>query len=172
MASLKIRHKEKAGYHDGKYHDDQALVSVISYIFDLQKTPSGYIGGLAVNPGNAVYEMSMLSQCYAQTSGVRLRHMILAFDEDELTYQAHDAACIAYEVARFYGGHHQIVYAVHENTSKVHIHFVMNTTDYLTGLKYEGKREDLYQFLQHINMVLEPYDTHVDFLQDDADRIF
>lgn len=176
MAYLKIRHKEKAGYTSGKYHDDHALIDVITYIFDPQKIPSGYVGGLAVNPNNAVYEMSMLSLCYAQDSGVRLRHMILSFESGELDTMKRGGACkasrIAYEVAKFYGWHHQIVYAVHEDTNKIHIHFVMNTADYLTGLKYEGKKADLYRFLEHINAVLEQYGTSAVFLQDDEDRLF
>ena len=176
MAYLKIRHKEKAGYRVGKYHDDHALIDVISYIFDPRKIPSGYVGGLAVNPNNAVYEMSMLSRCYAQDSGVRLRHMILAFESGELDTMKRGAACaayqIGYEAAKFYGWHYQIVYAVHENTDIIHIHFVMNTTDYLTGLKYEGKKADLYRFLEHTNAVLEQYGTSAVFLQDDEDRLF
>ena len=91
--------------------------------------------------------------------------MILAFEPGELSNSRKYALSIAYQVAYpialFYGDHHQIVYAVHEDGAKVHIHFVMNTTNYLTGLKYPGSRADYYQFLSHTNQVLADYNCSV-----------
>lgn len=165
MAYLKIRHKESEGYGDGKYHDDASFQTVITYILNPEKTPSNYVGGIAVDVSHAVQQMEILSNCFGKNDGVHLRHMILAFEPRELsrsrkrsielTYQ------LAYPIALYYGQHYQIVYAVHENTEKVHIHFVMNTTSYLTGLKYNGSREDYYRFIRHINSILAPYRTHV-----------
>ena len=37
----------------------------------------------------------------------------------------------------------------------------MNTTNYLTGLKYPGSKADYYQFLSHINQVLTDYNCSV-----------
>ena len=161
MAYLKIRNKELEGYSNGKYHDDNSFCDVIGYVMRPEKTPSGYIGGIAVDVAHAVEQMEKLSAYYGQNTGVRLRHMILAFEPGELSNSRKYALSIAYQVAYpialFYGDHHQIVYAVHEDGAKVHIHFVMNTTNYLTGLKYPGSKADYYQFLSHINQELADY---------------
>lgn len=85
MAYLKIRHRQSAGYTGAKYHDPNAIRDVLTYIFDPAKTPSGYIGGVAVDPRNAEHEMSALSAAWGQAKGTRLRHMILSFDKGELS---------------------------------------------------------------------------------------
>ena len=54
MAYLKIRHKESEGYGDGKYHDDASFQTVITYILNPEKTPSNYVGGIAVDVSHAV----------------------------------------------------------------------------------------------------------------------
>lgn len=173
MAYLKVRHRVTDGFSGGKYHDDDAVHHVLHYVTDPQKTPSGYIGGIAVNPQQAILEMEALSRYYGQDTGVRLRHFILSFRPRELwskkgqsLYAAYQVACA---VAQFYGEEYQIVYAVHENTRNPHIHFVMNTTNYRTGLKYQGKKQDLHNFLNWINEVLEPYGRTATLLKDDGD---
>ncbi len=172
MAYLKIRHRQSDGFCGGKYQDVRAFHDVLTYILNPAKTPSGYIGGIAVNPQNAEREMTMLSALYAQSNGVALRHMILAFDKTELSRSRQGslyyANVLALQVAQFYGNAYQIVYAVHEDTPKPHVHFVMNTTNYCTGKKYAGTRADLYGFIAHINTVLEPFATTVTFLADDG----
>ena len=154
MAYLKVRHKVNQGFSGGKYHDDNSYRDVINYIMQPGKTPSGYIGGMAVNLCNAVYEMEKLSEYFGQNHGVRLRHMIIAFEDSELCNTKSASLRVAYKaahhIAQFYGKEYQIVYAVHEDTGTVHIHFVMNTTNYITGRKYNGSKRDLYQFIDHI----------------------
>ncbi len=176
MAYIKIRHRERDGFESGKYHDDDALRTVINYVVDPKKTINGLIGGVGVNAHNAIYEMEALSTSCAQNHGVRLRHMILSFDCNDLQYSRTDSAQmayrLAYKIAKYYGSEYQIMYAVHENTSRIHVHFVMNTVSYMTGLKYAGTKSDLHQFLCWSRGVLEPYNIELHFLKDidDWDR--
>lgn len=171
MSHLKVRHRQSNHYTGSKYQDDNAIHDVLAYIFNPAKTPSHYIGGIAVDPRNAEYEMTTLSALWGQAKGIRLRHMILAFDRTELGRSRKTALyyanALAFQVAQFYGSSYQIVYAVHEDTPKPHIHFVMNTTNYRTGRKYPGTHADLYQFIAHINTLLEPFASKVTFLKDD-----
>ena len=113
MAYLKIRHKELEGYSNGKYHDDNSFCDVIGYVMRPEKTPSGYIGGIAVDVAHAVEQMEKLSAYYGQNTGVRLRHMILAFEPGELSNSRKSALSIAYQlaypIALFYGDHNKIV---------------------------------------------------------------
>lgn len=175
MTYLKIRYRTKEGFPEGKYHDDDSLHDVVNYIMQSSKALSGYIGGIAVDPYDAVYQMEMLSMYYGKDHGVRLRHMILAFTNNELgnslTYAAEKAERLAYLIALYYGREYQTVYAVHENTDSIHIHFVMNTTSYLNGRKYVGTKGDLYKFINHIKSVLSSYSINPDvqLLNDDED---
>lgn len=180
MAVLKIKHRvprNLAGIVPAqKYHDDNTIADVLHYILSPVKTPSGSVGGIAIKASRAVDEMEMLSTYYGQNHGIRLRHMILSFERGELQRARKDALVAAYHlacpIAQYYGQSYQIVYAVHEKAEDgtadphIHIHFVMNTTNYRTGRKYDGSKRDLYGFFQYVNHLLEPFQTHVWRAQD------
>ena len=173
MAYLKIRHKELDGYSGGKYHDRNSFHDVISYVLNPDKTPSHYIGGIGIDISCAAAQMQTLSACFGQDQGVRLRHIILGFKIGELHRSKKHALALAYQlaypIAQFYGADYQIIYAVHENTDKVHIHFVMNTTNYRTGRNYPGTKEDYYRFQKHVEDVLAPYGCSVTPLKDQSE---
>ena len=129
-----------------KYHDDEALEMVISYCQDTAKTGGQYIGGFGVNVAQAACEMNLLAWAYGADKGLRLRHWILAFSSDEVkqfgsnVYPMLDH--IARQAAAYYGSQYQIIYAVHMDRDHPHIHFVMNTVNYVTGRKYPGDKAD------------------------------
>ncbi len=60
---------------------------------------------------------------------------------------------LAKEMAAYYGKEYQIVFAVHVKPDSLHVHFVMNAVNYITGLKHKGKKDDLYAFIMHCNGV-------------------
>lgn len=142
--------------NQGKYHDQNVYHDLICYIQNPLKTIHGYIGGIAVNPRNAAYEMQCLAAAYHKDFGGHLRHMVVSFPPGELD-QADTAHEIACQLALYYGGRFQITWAVHEDTASLHIHFVMNRVSYLSGKKYEGDKADYYAFQNHVRSVLRAY---------------
>ena len=160
MAAFKVIHSQNTDscYRQDKpkYHDSDALSTVITYCCAPEKTKSGYIGGFGINIHDAAEQMESLARTYYKADGIRLRHMVLSFESWE-KITPFMAFQIAYQAAWYYGSSYQILFAVHENTTHPHIHFVMNTVSYLDGHKYAGKREDYYNFQQHLRNVLWPY---------------
>lgn len=162
MPTLKVIHhndnnwNERAGCR--KYHDDVALDTVISYCIQDPKTPSMLIGGYGVNLNQAAFEMHRLSQAYGKDSGLRLRHMILSFSDQELKRMKIRAPEFVFKIAdyaaQYYGYEHQIIYAVHEDTGRLHAHLVMNTVNYRTGQKYRGDKKDYYEFQHYLGKFL------------------
>lgn len=126
-----------------KYHDDEALETVISYCRDPAKTADDLTGGLGVKVDQAAYEMDRLAWAYGKNCGLRLRHWVLSFSHKELKRFRSSALDIlkkfAWYAAAYYGYQYQIIYAIHTDTDCPHIHFVMNTVSYTTGQKYGGK---------------------------------
>lgn len=117
------------------------------------KTPNGLVGGWAVDPGNAVEEMSLFAKLAGKEDGLRLRHFEISFPPK--TFRDHKKGFeIAEKCALYYGDNHQIVYAIHEDKGHVHAHFVMNTVRYTDGKKYRGTKKDLYEFIKHGTEVL------------------
>lgn len=90
--------------------------------------------------------------------------MILSFDTQE-TISAYDANQIAYRLALWYSNKYQILWAVHEDTDNIHIHFVMNTTSYLDGRKYRGEKYDYYEFRAYVAKILFTYGCKLEMAQ-------
>lgn len=144
MPTLKVIYKttdyfyEQTGHK--KYRDGQALHAVIRYCLNPMKTPSGIVGGMGVDVDQAAFEMERISSAYGREFGVRLRHFMLSFSQDEVLAMGSCDLEIMKEIAEFvaccYGHSHQIIYALHEDTETPHLHFVMNAVSYLDGRKF------------------------------------
>lgn len=154
MPTLKVKYKQDEFYlnqsDQRKYYDAKAREDVIRYIFRPDKTPHRLIGGWAVDPMCAASQMNYLSKAYGKEDGLQLRHFILSFSEKEVQRMGQYALIRIDEYAQYaafyYGGEYQIVYAVHEDSRHLHVHFVLNTLNYRTGKKYPGDKEDYYNF--------------------------
>lgn len=146
----------------GKYHDEDAVETVVNYCLCPDKTPHHFIGGYGVNLKQAGYEMNRLAEAFDKDHGVRLRHMVLSFSQTEqrqLSLERDGVNSCLNEIAQYaiayYGHEYQILYAVHEDTRHSHIHMVMNTVNYKTGKKYAGRKEDYYNFQNYLKSFLK-----------------
>lgn len=144
----------------GKYHDIGARENVAGYIFNPVKMVHGFCGGVAVTE-NFVECMNEVAVRFKKTKGIQLRHFVLSFspeelDDPEVVYE------IACHVARFIGRDYQIVFAVHENTDNLHIHFMQNSVSYTTGHKYNGSKKEYYSFVNFLSELLKfTYGVHL-----------
>ena len=132
-----------------KYHDDESFDSVISYCINPEKAV--FVGGFGVNINQAAYEMECVAKAFGHESGLRLRHWVLSFQSREfgrLKKIDYILQQIAWYAARYYAWQYQIIYAVHRDTENPHIHFVMSTTNFITGGKYPGTKKDYYAYQQ------------------------
>jgi len=143
----------------GKYRDDKSYSNLINYILDPEKTKGKYYGSRAIaNCHNAAMEMDILSRAAHKDDGVKLRHFIIGFNRNKVPASQPDLALtLAEEIASYYGKEYQIVYAVHIKLESLHVHFVMNAVNYMTGNRYEGKKKDLYAFMKHCRGVFKKH---------------
>lgn len=167
MPVLKVIYSSKSQYAQRgipKYHDEEALETVITYCQNPSKTASGLVGGFGVNVSQAAYEMDLLAHAYGKNKGLRLRHWVISFDKGEISrlkragYRIYDTlANIAWYAASYYGYQYQIVYAVHKDSNQPHIHFVMNTVNFKTGHKYAGDKADYFAYQKYLTEFLQQY---------------
>ena len=105
MPILKVIHEEPcyvAG--GGKYHDDAAVESVISYVLNPAKTRNNFVGGRGVNVNCAAYEMNRMAEAFDKESGIRVRHMVLSFSQKEerrLGRTRYDVAVMLNRIAQY-----------------------------------------------------------------------
>ncbi len=143
----------KALNQKGHYHDSDARNIVIKYILNPFKACSGYYGGVYVDPEDIAGSMNNIAIRFNKNTGVQLRHYVLAFtpqemDDIDIVY---DIAC---NIARFIGREYQVVFAIHENTTNLHIHFVFNAISYIDGHRYYGKRKEYYDLINYLTELL------------------
>lgn len=135
----------------GKFHDESSYHDAIQYITNPQKAK--YVGSCNINDiHHADKEMMSVAEAYGKNRGKRVRHSILSFGSHS-GVTPEQANQYAAQIIQHYAPDYQMVYAVHTNTNELHLHFVMNQTAFSDGHKYEGKKRDYYQFLNHMTHV-------------------
>lgn len=129
---------------NASYHGEQSLENVVNYILR-----SGHVGGLAVDPQYAVYQMELVKQLWHKTEGRQVRHFILSFSNQEvLTYD--EAMEYGYQISRYFSNQRQIVFGIHFNTNHLHIHFALNTVSYTEGHMFSAGPSDYWKFRNYI----------------------
>lgn len=162
MATFRVIHGPQ------KYHDDRTYADLIRYVTSPQKVRPGGVIGAAVLPEVAELAMKTVTAAYHKEEYVKLRHSVLSFDPDEqVDYQtARDIACMA---MKFYDAGYQTIAAIHEDKPHLHIHFLMNTTNYRTGRKYHENKQVYHANLKYINTVTEEHGIHTIAAKDRAE---
>ena len=144
----------------GKYDDQAARDDVIRYITQKCKTPSGFIGACGVDLPYAARQMQEVSAAFKKENKVRIRHFVVSFYYNEYMtpYKANMiASMIAEELGRVY----QCVYAVHEDTDQVHVHFAFNPVSYVNGYKYSGTKEEHKALKELIKRHVQAMGIHI-----------
>lgn len=138
--------------YSGKYQDDNAIPLLLAYISQPSKTPHHILDGFWFGDNNAAESMIAVSNHFGKNSKIRLHHFVLSF-EPYLNHSYQLIYDIAYVIAEEISKNYQIVFAAHEDTNNIHIHFVFNAVSYVTGLKYHGGKteyKELYQLCYEV----------------------
>ncbi len=151
MATLKFVIEAK------KYHDEEAVRDVLMYIMCPDKTPHGWICSAGVDMTDPAKSMKDVAQYYKKDFGVRVRHMILSFEKDDIT-SAGVPLYVAEKISKIIGRIYQTVCAVHEDTpNHPHIHIVFNPVSFVNGYKYHGDKQDYYGMITHIQRAVSSF---------------
>lgn len=149
MAYVKIVNRE--------YNDWRAIYDVINYIFRDGFIPLEYVGGYGILFADGDYADDIIEQfetvkiIYKKECFKLLKHFVMTFDPYE-NITSVEAREIAWEFMEYFRGNYQVVFAVHTDTSNVHVHIVMNTTNVFTGNNYKEFLEidKINEFLNNI----------------------
>lgn len=129
----------------------------------------GY-GALGANQFLSVEDM-IATFCYVQKAyniesrrGRRMYHEVFWFSQEELMMLNWNVVLMwhfAYEVAMefWYKRGHQVLFAIHYDylQGKYHIHFAVNTINYLSGAKLSTFKYDLVERGNACNVILQKY---------------
>lgn len=139
----------------GKYKDDNTRLDLITYVTLPNKVKHGYTNASGFEPEYLAERMQQHAEKYDKDSGVRARHFVLSFPRNEVS-SPKKAYEIAQKIAPAISSDYQTVYAVHEDTPNLHIHFVHNSVNY-DGERFKGTYAESHALENEIKGVLKPY---------------
>lgn len=161
-------------FHKKNYTNKQAVKFVIDDITRNRENEKyayqllGY-GALGANQFLSVEDM-IATFCYVQQAydidsrrGRRMYHEVFWFFPEELLMLNWNVELMwnyAYEIAKefWYKKGHQVIFAIHyDMQGKYHIHFAVNTINYLTGGKLGTYKKDLAEREAACNVILQKY---------------
>lgn len=149
MAVMKINNDKDYITSKSKYKDQNALQNVYQYMIDQKnsyksrKVQSHYIGGAHVDLSDPAKSMDDIAKKFHKASGIRLKHIIISFAEDEFV-SPYTAAYAAEGISQRIGQIYQNFYVVHEDHASPHIHMMMNTVSHINGYKYQPQKDKFW----------------------------
>lgn len=118
--------------------DKEIILREIHYLTNPAANPHQIYGGynfVGRNPDEIAYQFYAVNNFYGRRNHIPVRHIILSFDSYyEYFVQPHQAALIADSFcADMFQDSHQVIWSIHENTSHLHIHIIVNTVNFRDG---------------------------------------
>lgn len=115
-----------------------------------------YYAGYGVDLYYPVRDMLITKYLYSKTGGSDYKHFVLSMEHNpEINSFLSAAKKIAEALYRFTGC--QLVYAIHANTDKIHMHIVFNSVRYSDGSKLDITNRIDFTMINICNKILRSY---------------
>lgn len=160
----------------GKYTNIDAVENVVRYITRTRRTEDRADelvawGGLGIGcyqtPELVVEQFCRLQNLHnmATRKGSRVFHEVLGITEEEFGRLEYDYGSV-YQIAMkcaqyYYAMGHQVIFAIHHakgnsqaGNKGLHIHFVVNTINFVTGNKWHTNMRENFQRQERFNEIL------------------
>ena len=104
---------------------------------------------------SAVCQIKAIKQFYDKLDGRQMYHYILSFPSS--VQDPHKVYEIGMEIMHTFFKDYQTVFAVHEDTDNLHIHFVFNSVSYVTGKKWCPKYKEFYRLKEAVEHMADSH---------------
>jgi hypothetical protein len=142
---------------NGRNKTYTGLKRVIDYILREDKTELGLYGGFNCDADNAYNDFIMTKRNYNKETGRQYIHFVQSFSNRE-DISPETVKSIADELLlmdKFKG--FQVVYATHIDKDHLHTHFILNTVNAYTGLKWKMSKEELQELKDYSDNICRRY---------------
>lgn len=136
----------------------RSLEDMITYLCAPEKTSADLIMGIGINPQHPIVELKLASDLWNCNETNRpYFQVILSFDANVKSSVSMDIIKeIAFQVGKMFSMEHQILSVIHTDTDNLHIHYLINSPNVITGKQFRQKKS-LYSYKQRINELLINY---------------
>ncbi len=135
----------------------KGMKRALSYIMNLNKTKPNLLSGQNCDPENAHSEFILTKRCFQKETGRQFIHFVQSFApyENVTPEMVHEIAGKLLQNDMFKG--FQTVYATHTDREHLHTHFIINTVNVKTGLKWKQSREQLQTLKDYSDEICKSY---------------
>ncbi|MBU5676912.1 relaxase/mobilization nuclease domain-containing protein [Alkaliphilus sp. MSJ-5] len=129
----------------------------INYITKDGKTSAKLITGINCSPESAFDEMMVTKKMFNKEKGRQFIHFIHSFHpyEDISPELAHEISLKLIEQERF--KEFEILVATHTDKDHLHTHFILNTVNYETGVKWQQSIKEAKELISYSDKLCEEY---------------
>lgn len=167
MATIKFHNgksKSVAGGGFRGYHDLKSMKRAIDYITREDKTKPWLIGAMNCNAATAYEEMVLCKEMYGKAVEDGKNRMIIHFSQHFAPGETNPDE--VKEIAERLLTHpmfdgFQVLYATHVDRAHLHTHFIINTVNLETGLKWEMSTKQMQQLKEFSDSIVESYGLYV-----------
>lgn len=141
------------------------LYERLNYILNAASTRKELIYGQFVSTVNPYPEMMLAKKSnmdqkggWNPFQGVAFYEAVvsLSLDDDSDVYDLfYTMVEINQMFSNYNGDHYQVLSSVHINTDNLHVHFVVNNTDFITGKRFSNSESTFYDIVDHLNCILK-----------------
>lgn len=144
------------------YNDKKSVANLIKYAItekDKKRNKIGkvrYIGGIGIDYADekkAIQQMHTIKKYYGKSDKRQAYHFIMSFAKE--INDAQKIYLIGSAIAERFFCDYQLLFAVHEDTECIHIHYVVNSVSFRTGLKWHMNKKEFVEFKRNIENTVE-----------------
>jgi len=146
------------------YNIPKTTEYLVNYLLNPIKMPSKLFGGQGVSLISPINTIQTIKNVFCHNTGKQMEHFILAFDKKELkNLSPYKIINLGYAICEFFQGR-QALFACHEindeimddeyDNSNIHIHFVLNTTNVISGYKDRLELNNVFDLKRHIEALI------------------
>jgi hypothetical protein len=123
----------------------------MNYITRKDKTNSNLVTGINCNPESAIAEMMITKKINNKLGGRQFIHFVHSFSpkEEVEPEKLHEISLELLKHKKFKG--FEILAATHIDRDHIHTHFILNTVNQETGLKWQQSQKDLNKIKMYSN---------------------
>lgn len=130
------------------------LAGVIKYVLKTEKTEEKLIYGQNLEPERAYQMMMETKDLFNKRKGMDYFHFVLSYPPNEkiTPEQAFEQAKELLERTKKFRGYETLV-AVHRDKKHIHVHFIVNSVNFVDGRKFHLSRKELEALKQLQNQI-------------------
>lgn len=156
-AKSKIKKKSDTGKYP-KYSKDMDIRHAVSYAVSTKgkdKVRVRYWGtrGLMKDLKKATEGIIAMQRYLGSDKDRRLYHFIVTFREGIQFIEL--VVIVANALADYIGKDYQVVFGVHEDSTKLHIHLVFNSVNFRTGKKFHQSGREFDEWIKDMKAITE-----------------